>query len=99
MENLRQSLQKLAYVLKCNEGEVDVLLSVDRIEMLQNTIGSVRVAFKRQQDGKVMDVMDMAMNSSLANEENEIDCDFITTETIWLDTPVPESQRGLERCK
>lgn len=70
-------------------------MSVDRIELLQNTIESVRVAHERQQDGKVMEVLDIAMNSSLANEENKTDCDFITTETICFDTPVPELQSGL----
>mmetsp|Transcript_19051 Transcript_19051/g.24746 ORF Transcript_19051/g.24746 Transcript_19051/m.24746 type:complete len:99 (+) Transcript_19051:497-793(+) len=53
MENLRQSLQKLANVLKCNGGEVDVLLSVDRIKMLQNSIESVRVALKGNKMGKL----------------------------------------------
>jgi len=92
MENMRQSLQKLANVLKCSGGKADDVLSVERIEMLQNTIESTRVALKRQQNGEVMDVLDIAMNSSMANEENKTDGDVIKVEEFWFDT---ESRTGL----
>lgn len=95
MENMRQSLQKLANVLKYSGGKADDVLSVERIEMLQNTIESTRVALKRQQNGEVMDVLDIAMNSSMANEENKSDGDVTKLEDIWFENPTAESQTGL----